>query len=150
MELGEFLAEYLQDFLDLLLTSGNTGFFFIVWWLLKDIFQRSTTIYGRSLSEHVPLFAPCASQRFDFEAHQLLVCFCTKFQEMYETTSCTINMHLSCHLHQCLQDFGPSHTFWCFGFERMNGILGSLNTNSHLVEIELTLATNDTFMCHNT
>lgn len=71
------------------------------------------------------------------EAHQLLVRFCVKFQELYGSSSCTINMYLSCHLQQCLQDFGPAHTFWCFAFERMNGVLGSFSTNNHSIEVQL-------------
>ena len=71
------------------------------------------------------------------EAYELVVRFCVKFQELYGSSSCTINMHLSCHLQQCLQDFGPAHTFWCFGFERMNGVLGSFSTNNRSIEVQL-------------
>ena len=71
------------------------------------------------------------------KAHELLVRFCVTFQELYGSSSCTINMHLSCHLQQCIQDFGPAHTFWCFGFERMNGVLGSFSTNNRSIEVQL-------------
>ena len=33
-------------------------------------------------------------------------------------------------------DFGPSHAFWCFPFERYNGILGSYPTNKKAVEVQ--------------
>ena len=33
-------------------------------------------------------------------------------------------------------DFGPSHAFWCFPFERHNGILGSYSTNMKAVEVQ--------------
>ena len=39
-------------------------------------------------------------------------------------------MHLHMHLKECLQDFGPVYSFWCFGFERFNGVLGLYHTNS--------------------
>jgi len=34
---------------------------------------------------------------------------------------------MSLHLSQCCIDFGPLYSFWCFSFERMNGILGKNN-----------------------
>lgn len=40
------------------------------------------------------------------------------------------NHHLSLHLHECLLLFGPVHAWWVFPFERYNGLLQHLNTNS--------------------
>ncbi len=40
------------------------------------------------------------------------------------------NHHLSLHLRECLMLFGPVHAWWAFPFERYNGILQHLNTNS--------------------
>ena len=40
------------------------------------------------------------------------------------------NHHLSLHLHECLLLFGPVHSWWAFPFERYNGLLQHLNTNS--------------------
>ena len=36
-----------------------------------------------------------------------------------------------------VQDFGPAHTFWCFEFEQMNGVLGSFSINNCSIEMEL-------------
>ena len=41
------------------------------------------------------------------------------------------------HLKDCLIDFGPPHAFWCFVFERCNGILGFLHTNNKSIEIQV-------------
>jgi hypothetical protein len=38
----------------------------------------------------------------------------------------TPNLHLSLHLTECTHDYGPLYAFWCFSFERMNGVLGKL------------------------
>lgn len=46
-------------------------------------------------------------------------------------------MHLSCHLLECVEDYGPLHGFWCFGFERFNGILGSYPNNNRDVSITM-------------
>ncbi|KAI0653713.1 hypothetical protein C8Q70DRAFT_1048312 [Cubamyces menziesii] len=48
------------------------------------------------------------------------------------------NHHLSLHLKECLELFGPVHTWWAFPFEHFNGILQRLNTNSKSDEMPLT------------
>lgn len=71
------------------------------------------------------------------QAHNLIVQYCQAFQELYGKSACTINMHLACHMADCIRDFGPVHAFWCFSFERMNGQLGAIPTNNHSVEVQL-------------
>lgn len=65
------------------------------------------------------------------EAESRIVKFCKLFENLYGTTKCTPNMHLSCHLVECIRDYGPVYSFWCFSFERYNGILGSYHKNNH-------------------
>ncbi|RPD70231.1 hypothetical protein L226DRAFT_470595 [Lentinus tigrinus ALCF2SS1-7] len=48
------------------------------------------------------------------------------------------NHHLSLHLRECLELFGPVHAWWAFPFERFNGILQNLNTNSRTNDMPLT------------
>ena len=40
---------------------------------------------------------------------------------------CTPNMHMMCHLQDILLDYDPVHGFWCFSFERYNGMLEAMN-----------------------
>ena len=47
-----------------------------------------------------------------------------------------MNLHLHLHLKDIMLDFGPSHAFWCFPFERYNGILGSYSTNMKAIEVQ--------------
>lgn len=63
--------------------------------------------------------------------------FCRTFEELYGKDLVTPNMHLHGHLKECLLDYGPFHSFWCFSFERFNGILGSFHTNNRSIEIQL-------------
>lgn len=63
--------------------------------------------------------------------------FCKIFEELYGKELVTPNMHLHGHLKECLLDYGPFHSFWCFSFERFNGILGSFHTNNRSIEIQL-------------
>ena len=46
-------------------------------------------------------------------------------------------MHLSCHIHECIIDYGPLHSFWCFGFEHFNGVLGSYQNNNKDVAVTM-------------
>ena len=61
------------------------------------------------------------------KAHSLLMKFCISFESLYGKEFCTPNMHMSCHLKDCILDFGPLSSFWCFAFERYNGTLESFH-----------------------
>ena len=63
--------------------------------------------------------------------------FCHTFEELCGKDLVTPNMHLHGHLKECLLDYGPFHSFWCFSFERFNGVLGSFHTNNRSIEIQL-------------
>ena len=67
----------------------------------------------------------------------LLLKFCNQFEKLYGKKSVRINMHLHCHLKECVEDYGPVYSFWCFAFERYNGVLGSIATNNRSIEIQL-------------
>ena len=70
-------------------------------------------------------------------ADGLLLKFCKKCVDLYGPRSITPNMHLHCHLADCIRDFGPCHSFWLFSFERYNGILGKEPNNNRSVELQL-------------
>lgn len=64
------------------------------------------------------------------EADQNLLTFCKMFEALCGRDPCTPNMHLHGHLQDCILDYGPVYSFWCFSFERYNGILGDYHTNN--------------------
>ena len=70
-------------------------------------------------------------------ADRYLHLFCKKYESLYGEECCTINMHLHLHLRECVLDYGPSPSFWCFSFERFNGVLGSYPTNNKSAEEQL-------------
>lgn len=70
-------------------------------------------------------------------ADLLLLQFCRRCERMYGSSLVTPNMHLHCHLKECVLDYGPLHGFWCFPFERFNGLLGSLPNNNRSIEVQL-------------
>ena len=59
------------------------------------------------------------------EAHQRLIKVVKLIEENYGRNKITPNLHLSLHLCECALEYGPLYSFWCFSFERMNGILGN-------------------------
>jgi hypothetical protein len=56
-------------------------------------------------------------------AKKLIVQYCKTFETLYGRERCTPNMHMACHLSDSIKDYGPLSSFWCFPFERYNGIL---------------------------
>jgi hypothetical protein len=58
------------------------------------------------------------------EAHIRLLNVNKLIEKYYGQEAITPNLHLSLHLTQCCLDYGPLYSFWCYSFERMNGLLG--------------------------
>ena len=71
------------------------------------------------------------------KADTLLVKFCRHMERLYGKDSVTPNMHLHCHMAACIKDYGSVYGFWCFSYERYNGILGSFPTNKKKVASQL-------------
>ena len=67
----------------------------------------------------------------------LIINFCQTFQLLYGASACTPNLHLNCHLKECIIDYGPASAFWVFAYERLNGMLGSIPNNHRAVEIQM-------------
>ena len=63
--------------------------------------------------------------------------YCCLFEREFGKHECYPNLHLHCHMKDCLLDFGPATAFWLFAFERMNGILGSFHISNKAVEVQL-------------
>lgn len=70
-------------------------------------------------------------------ADALLLQFCRKVEQLYGESAITPNMHLHAHLKEVIYDYGPLQEFWCFSFERFNGILGKQLTNNRSIEPQL-------------
>lgn len=58
--------------------------------------------------------------------------FCLKCLEVYGHRHFSPNMHMHTHLLECCNDYGSVYGFWCFAFERYNGILRSYQTKDAL------------------
>ena len=71
------------------------------------------------------------------EAHDILVNLCERFESLYGKDRCIPNMHVACHLKECILDYGPLSSFWCFPFERYNGFLEGLQKSWNGPEKEM-------------
>ena len=49
----------------------------------------------------------------------------------------TVNYHMALHLPDMILDLGPPHAFWCFAYERMNGILAGSPNSNRSIEMEV-------------
>ena len=58
------------------------------------------------------------------EAFTKLVKMNKLIEQKYGQEKISPNLHLYLHICECALDYGPLSSFWCFSFERMNGILG--------------------------
>ncbi|MBV8802715.1 MAG: hypothetical protein JO131_07115 [Gammaproteobacteria bacterium] len=58
------------------------------------------------------------------EAFTKLVEINKLIEQKYGQNKISPNLHLCLHICECALDYGPLSSFWCFSFERMNGILG--------------------------
>ncbi len=70
-------------------------------------------------------------------ADRYLQTFLSKFVSLYGPLNCTPNMHLHLHLKDCILDYGPVYSFWCFSFERFNGMLGQYHNNRRNIEVQI-------------
>jgi len=69
--------------------------------------------------------------------HRYLLLFCRQVENIYGWHVITPNIHLHLHLRDCMLDYGPVHSMWCFPFERFNKVLGSYHTNNKNIESQI-------------
>ena len=69
-------------------------------------------------------------------ADALLLQFCRRMERLYKESSITPNMHMACHLKECIEDFGPLQSFWLFPFERYNGLIENMPSNKKVIEVQ--------------
>ncbi|XP_030600828.1 uncharacterized protein LOC115790939 [Archocentrus centrarchus] len=70
-------------------------------------------------------------------ADRHLQTFLSKFVKLFGPLHCTPNMHLHLHLKECMLDYGPVYSFWCFSFELLNGTLEKFHHNNRRIEVQI-------------
>jgi hypothetical protein len=110
------------------LTADQWRIFFTIyatvslWEHLSDVDRKILTYFVRVCSILVNRIVEVNSLN---EAHLKLIEVVKLIENHYGRDKISPNLHLSLHLHECSSDFGPLYAFWCFSFERMNGVLGN-------------------------
>ena len=70
-------------------------------------------------------------------ADALLLQFCKRMEILFGPSVITPNMHMHAHLKDVILDYGPLQEYWCYSFERFNGILGKQPNNNKSIESQL-------------
>jgi hypothetical protein len=98
----------------------------VLWKYLSDIDRQILTNFVK-----ICRILVCRIIRRDLldEVHERLITIIKLIERKYGAEKITPNLHLSLHLKECVYDYGPLYVFWCFSFERMNGILGKFLLN---------------------
>uniref|UniRef100_A0A1X7V2A2 Uncharacterized protein n=1 Tax=Amphimedon queenslandica TaxID=400682 RepID=A0A1X7V2A2_AMPQE len=105
---------------------------------LQGVLPRQHLQYWLLFVKATSLLCTCYLHKDHVQlASTYLQLFCQKFEEINGKSACTPNMHLHLHLKDCLNNFGPLYSFWCYAFERYNGLLGSFPTNQNNIEQQL-------------
>jgi len=55
------------------------------------------------------------------QGEECMLAFLREAENLYGERLITPNMHFHTHLRECILDYGPFYSFWCFAYERMNG-----------------------------
>jgi hypothetical protein len=93
----------------------------ITWDLLKDDDRKILSYFVRACNI---LICRIISKSGLNEAHNCLLSMVKLVESSYGAEKITPNMHLCLHICECALDYGPLYSFWCYSFERMNGLLG--------------------------
>ena len=93
----------------------------LMWDLLEDSDRKILSHFVRAC---VLLVSRIMDANALNEAHDRLLKVARLIEENYGKEMITPNIHLSLHIVECCRDYGPLYSFWCYSFERMNGILG--------------------------
>ena len=93
----------------------------IMWYLLDEADQKILANFVRACSLLVcRIINNEALDEAHFQLHQVG----RLIEENYGQEYITPNIHLSLHIIECCKDYRPIYSFWCYSFERMNGVLG--------------------------
>lgn len=90
---------------------------------------------------HIVLVALWSARRSTSAARQKLVAdnmkeYLVGVRQLFPQVAMSYNQHLTLHLPELLDLFGPAHSWWAFPFERYNGMLQAIPHNFKFGEYE--------------
>jgi hypothetical protein len=69
------------------------------------------------------------------EMHENIVSVLTMISDWFGPGTVKPNTHASIHLKEMLLDYGPSAGWWCYSYERFNGLVASVPHNTGYMEV---------------
>ena len=157
--LSDTMCEKLQRKMDLIVPPAYTGRLpskveagfagftaeqFMLWttlyspFVLRDFLPENLYSHWCLFSKACSILCKSCIKKDEVKtADKLLLEFCVGVETLYGYQACTPNMHLHCHLRDCILDVGPLNSFWCFSFERYNGILENMKKTWNSPESQL-------------
>ncbi|KAF8579307.1 hypothetical protein K439DRAFT_1620668 [Ramaria rubella] len=71
--------------------------------------------------------------------HSYMATYTKDLKEIHPTIKHTTSHHMALHIYDFLGPFGPEHSWWCFPFEHLIGILQRQPSNHKFGELETTM-----------
>lgn len=133
--LVEFHQKLLVALLVSQLSNGCIGLSYTHRSYLETYSPLRITVFGVLFLKHVHFLVDHIFTKEIVEADELLLRFCCSIERHYGHEECTANMHMHCHLKDCILDMGPLFSFWCFSFEQYN-ILEQMNKTWNAPELQ--------------
>ena len=59
------------------------------------------------------------------------------FETVYGKWQVSVNYHMALHIPEVIADYGPPQVYWCFFYERMNGMLSDISCNNRNIELQI-------------
>lgn len=111
--------------------------FFSIFALVDILPKTDLDVWRKFVMACRILTTKCISFADISQFDRYIIDFCKGIERLYGSSVVTPNMHMHCHLSQCVSDYGPIYSFWLFSFERYNGHLGNMPNNSRAIEMQL-------------
>jgi hypothetical protein len=115
---GEGFSNYTADMWKTFILIFATP---ILWDILQETDKKILTYFVRACL----ILTSRGLQKNELnEAFKRLLDMNKLIEQKYGQEKISPNLHLCLHICECALDYGPLSSFWCYSFERMNGILG--------------------------
>ena len=59
------------------------------------------------------------------------------YASVYGKWEVSVYYHFALHIPDLISDYGPPQVYWCFAYERMNGILSEVPKNCKDIEFQI-------------
>lgn len=110
--LGQFLGKLHLPSEALQLNNGRIGQFFFSIFALVDILPKTDLdVWRKFVMACRILTTKCISFADISQFDRYIIDFCKGIERLYGSSVVTPNMHMHCHLSQCVSDYGPIYSF---------------------------------------